>query len=174
MTPAGRRARVRGAARAARRWGAGTGPHRPAASGMIENFILIGISIAGVGVLAAWYVGFGGSGGDGSVWTNAHCTLYVDGHLGVNDVGDKHYVEVTVRNTGSIDIDGFVARVGDTNVFDHPHAILPGETGGESRVIDEAPSSGRGGGGWFAEAVATYADGSTTICDRVWSPVGGG
>ena len=170
MTPGGGRAHARAASRAAAR----TAPHRPAVSGMVEVLILVGISVAGIGALAAWFGGFGAADGGSPVWTNAHCTLYVDGHLGVDDTGNKHYVEVTVRNTGNIDISGFVARVGDTNEFVHSSSIPTGGTGGAFNVTDEAPPPGQGSGGWFAEAVATYADGSTTVCDRVWSPLGGG
>lgn len=133
---------------------------RPAVSGMIEAFILIGIAVGGVAALAVW---FGGFGEGGTVWTNAHCTLSVDGREGVG--GGKNYIEVTVRNTGGVDINGFEVAVGDSFAFSHSGRVGPGETETKFNVT----SAPFGSGNVFAEAVATYADGSTTVCDRVRS-----
>ena len=141
---------------------------RQAVSGMMEALILIGIAVGGIAALAVWFGGFGDSGS--SVWANTHCTLHVSVREGVG--GGNDYIGITVRNTGGIDITGFEARVGDSVVFDHVGAILPGGTEEMSNV--SSALAGGGDGTVFAEAVATYTDGSRTVCDRVTSMRAGG
>jgi len=136
------------------------GGSRQAVSGMMEAFILLGIGVVGVGALAVWFGGFGGS---GTVWTDIHCTLHVDGRENVG--GGMNYIEVTVENTGGVDIEGFSVKVGDSITFDHVGVIIPGE--GETKFSVTNTTIGSAGAGFvYGEAVARYSDGSNVICDR--------
>lgn len=134
---------------------------RPAVSGMVEALILIGVSVVGVGALAAW---FGGYDVD-DAWESAHCTLHVDGRSDIGG-GGRDFMKITVSNTGGETITGFTARVGD-GTYASTNAIGPG---GKDEVVRVVPSIGRG----YAEAVATLSDGSTITCDRAGVLAAGG
>lgn len=140
---------------------------RPAVSGMIETLILIGIAVAGVGALAVWFGAYDG----GDAWESAHCTLHVDGRDDIGG-GGRGFVEITVSNTGGEMITGFTASVGDAHTFSSATAIEPG---GKSEHVGVtaagSPAAIRSG---YAEAVATLADGSTIVCDRVSVLAAGG
>ena len=159
---------VQTAPRAAPGKGGKTAPvRRQAAAGMIEALILISISVLGAGALAVWFGGYDG----GDAWESAHCTLHVDGRSDIGG-GGMSFIGVTISNTGGETLTGFTARVGGAHTVHGATAIEPGEKYEDVAVTPGGLPGSIGSG--YAEAVATLADGSTIVCDRVSVLAAGG
>lgn len=132
---------------------------RPAVSGMIEVLILTGIAVVGIGALAVWMGAL-----DEAGWRSdsryMHCTVNI---VMFEDVGSGlNFFSVRLTNTGEQTMHGVYVVTGSTVQYNNTGTVPPG-TGSYFAFSSThmRPES--------VEAVATYEDGSTSLCDKRWN-----
>lgn len=145
------------------------GTRRTATSGMLEILILVGVAVATVALLAAWFSGWGaGETGSGfTLFSSARCmmhiTLFEDIDGAMSGGGNKTFLSVDVANTGTRTIHTLQIIASGDRVINATTDMGPGIIfEGYETVTDSVDARA-------IEASATYTDGDVILCDKQWS-----
>ncbi|MCE2499014.1 MAG: hypothetical protein J4F28_08555 [Nitrosopumilaceae archaeon] len=125
---------------------------------MIEALLLTSLAVTIVGILAVWMGAL-----DEDAWRisgyGAHCTLNI---VLFEDVGGgRNFLDVNVVNSGRQDIHGVSIMNGNTLLSSSSLVLVPGNRTAEF-VGPNTPVEN-------LEALATYEDGSTSICKKSYN-----
>ena len=139
--------------------GRGRAGHRQAVPGMIEVLILTSIAVVGIGVLAVWMGALDEAGWRADSY-RMHCTLNI---VMFEDVGSGlNFFSVRLTNTGEQTMHGVYVVTGSTVQYNST-GIQPPGTGSYFAFSSThmRPET--------VDAVATYEDGSTSLCVKRWN-----